>query len=100
MSTKAQSLSVLTLNVWNREGPWPERLPLIRSWIERLQPDLIGLQEVVDASHTQELLSGFGYRTEWMGTTSGVAIAARWTILSVFSRKLGLMPNSSALLRR
>jgi endonuclease/exonuclease/phosphatase family metal-dependent hydrolase len=80
MTDKASSLAVLTLNVWNREGPWPKRLPLIRSWIERLQPDLIGLQEVADASHTQELLSGFGYHTEWMGTTSGVAIAARWPI--------------------
>ena len=80
MSDFASSLSVLTLNVWNREGPWPERLPLIRSWIERLQPDLIGLQEVVDATHSQELLSDFNFHTEWMGTTSGVAIAARWPI--------------------
>jgi exonuclease III len=80
MSDIASSLSVLTLNVWNREGPWPERLPLIRSWIERLQPDLIGLQEVVDATHSQELLSDFNFHTEWMGTTSGVAIAARWPI--------------------
>jgi hypothetical protein len=35
---------------------------------------------VVDLSHTQELLRGFGYHTEWMGTTSGIAIAARWPI--------------------
>jgi endonuclease/exonuclease/phosphatase family metal-dependent hydrolase len=80
MTDKASSLSVLTLNVWNREGPWPNRLPLVKSWIHRLQPDLIGLQEVVDPSHTQELLSGFGYHIEWMGTTSGIAIAARWPI--------------------
>jgi len=80
MSFKAQSLSALTLNVWNREGPWPDRLPLIRSWIDRLQPDLIGLQEVMDPSHTQELLSGYNFHSEWMGTTSGIAIAARWPI--------------------
>ena len=60
MGDLVASLSVLTLNVWNREGPWPDRLALVRSWIDRLQPDLIGLQEVVDRSHTQELLSGFG----------------------------------------
>ena len=81
MALKDQSLSVLTLNVWNREGPWPDRLPLIRSWLDRLQPDLIGLQEVADANHTQELLNGFGYHTEWMGTTSGVAIAARCSVV-------------------
>src|ERR1700722_12986637 len=80
MALKDQSLSVLTLNVWNREGPWPDRLPLIRSWINSLQPDLIGFQEAVDANHTQEMLSGFGFHSEWMGTTSGIAIAARWRI--------------------
>jgi hypothetical protein len=64
MAAEHSSLAVLTLNVWNREGPWPERLPLISSWIDRLQPDLIGLQEVVDASHTQELLGGLSQRMD------------------------------------
>jgi len=76
----ASSLAVLTLNVWNREGPWLDRLPLIRSWIDRLQPDLIGLQEVADPSHTQELLNDYNFHSEWMGTISGIAIAARWPI--------------------
>jgi endonuclease/exonuclease/phosphatase family metal-dependent hydrolase len=80
MATKARSLSVLTLNVWNREGPWPKRLPLIKSWISRLQPDLIGLQEVVDATHIRELLSDCDFHSEWLGTNSGIAIAARWPI--------------------
>ena len=73
-------LTVLTLNVWNREGPWPKRLALIRSWVNRLQPDLIGFQEVVNAAHTQELLSDCGFHSEWMGANSGIAIAARWPI--------------------
>ncbi len=80
MTDTTPSLSVLTLNVWNREGPWPKRLPMIKSWISRLQPDLIGLQEVVDLSHTQELLNDFSFHSEWMGTNSGIAIAARWPI--------------------
>jgi len=80
LSSKAQSLSVLTLNVWNREGPWAKRLTLIKSWLDRLQPDLIGFQEVVDADHTQELLRDLNFYSEWMGATSGVSIAARWPI--------------------
>jgi endonuclease/exonuclease/phosphatase family metal-dependent hydrolase len=80
MTDIPSSLAVLTLNVWNREGPWPKRLPLIKSWIHRLQPDLIGFQEVLDAGHTQELLSDTDFHSEWMGTTSGIAIAARWPI--------------------
>ncbi|MCZ6890761.1 MAG: endonuclease/exonuclease/phosphatase family protein [Gammaproteobacteria bacterium] len=39
--------SVLTLNIWNYEGPWEQRLPLIRACIEALNPDLIALQEVL-----------------------------------------------------
>ena len=66
MTDKPSPLSLLTFNVWNREGPWPDRLRLIRSWIDRLQPDLIGLQEVVDPSHTQELLSGYNFHSEWI----------------------------------
>jgi hypothetical protein len=77
MNGKPSSLAVLTLNVWNREGPWPKRLLLIRSWIHRLQPDLIGFQEALDASHTQELLAECGFQSEWMGTNSGIAIVPR-----------------------
>ncbi|HEX9620505.1 MAG TPA: endonuclease/exonuclease/phosphatase family protein [Polyangiaceae bacterium] len=40
-------LRVATLNIWNRSGPWPERLALIRAELERLRPDVIGLQEVL-----------------------------------------------------
>jgi hypothetical protein len=80
MTGSDRSLSVLTLNVWNREGPWLGRLALIRDWINRLQPDLIGFQEVVDVNHTQDLLRGHDFHSEWMGTNSGVAIAARWPI--------------------
>src|SRR5262245_18750797 len=41
------SLRVATLNIWNRSGPWAERLGLIRSELRRLDVDLIGLQEVL-----------------------------------------------------
>lgn len=40
-------LVVATLNVWNKSGPWQERLPLIRSELSRLVPDVVGLQEVL-----------------------------------------------------
>ena len=41
------TLRVATLNVWNKSGPWPARLPLIRREIERLRPEVLGLQEVL-----------------------------------------------------
>jgi endonuclease/exonuclease/phosphatase family metal-dependent hydrolase len=40
-------LRVATLNVWNRSGPWPERLRLIREGMARLDAHVVGLQEVM-----------------------------------------------------
>jgi len=89
------TLSVLTLNLWNNSGPYERRQPLIRAWIERLQPDVIGFQEAlrgVSLDQMVELLDGFGYpfgafapairfwaddRYEF-----GNAIASRWPFAS------------------
>jgi endonuclease/exonuclease/phosphatase family metal-dependent hydrolase len=43
----ATTLRVATLNIWNRSGPWPDRLRLIRRELQRLGPAVIGLQEVL-----------------------------------------------------
>ncbi|HEX5657839.1 MAG TPA: endonuclease/exonuclease/phosphatase family protein [Polyangiales bacterium] len=40
-------LRVLTLNIWHREAPWERRRELIREGILALDPDIIGLQEVL-----------------------------------------------------
>jgi endonuclease/exonuclease/phosphatase family metal-dependent hydrolase len=40
-------LRVATINVWNKSGPWLSRLPLLRRELERLQPDVVALQEVL-----------------------------------------------------
>jgi endonuclease/exonuclease/phosphatase family metal-dependent hydrolase len=42
-----ERLRVATLNLWNRQGPWPRRLPLIRAGLAGLDADVIGLQEVL-----------------------------------------------------
>jgi endonuclease/exonuclease/phosphatase family metal-dependent hydrolase len=74
------TMRVLTLNIWKREGPRQQRLTLVRGWLERLQPDLLGLQEVCDLAQLRELC-GPEYHLAWMGNEgSGIAIAARWSI--------------------
>ena len=40
-------LRVATLNIWNRSGPWAERLELIRGELRRLDVEVLGLQEVL-----------------------------------------------------
>jgi endonuclease/exonuclease/phosphatase family metal-dependent hydrolase len=40
-------LRVATLNIWNRSGPWPDRLRVLREELVRLAPDVLGMQEVM-----------------------------------------------------
>ena len=86
------TLKVLTLNIWNEDGPWPERAKRIREWIDRLDPDLIGLQEVLRGprlDQLEELLPGGRYHSVWARATDfwndwalgfGNAVASRWPI--------------------
>jgi endonuclease/exonuclease/phosphatase family metal-dependent hydrolase len=67
------TLTVATLNIWNKTGPWLERLPLIRGQLKALSPDLLGLQEVLrmhpvpeggnplDADQAAQIADGLGY---------------------------------------
>ncbi len=67
-----ERLRVATLNIWNKSGPWPARLELIRRELHQLQPDLLGLQEVLrmlpgaggprpDTDQASEIADGVGY---------------------------------------
>lgn len=85
-------LRVLTLNIWNRQGPWEQRLPLIRAGIRALDPDLVGLQEVLDnggRSQAHEIADGLGYEVAFGvahdlggGVQFGNAVLSRWPIAS------------------
>jgi len=66
------TVAALTLNIWNRQGPWTERLGRIRAGIDALKPEIIGLQEVLrlssgDGSSNQadEIFSPGEYHTAY-----------------------------------
>jgi len=96
-------LSVLTLNLWHNAGPYPARRELIRGWIDRLSPDLIGFQEALCGEgfdQVNDLLAGFGYHTDhatavrfWGDTRFdfGNAVASRWPIRD---REVLQLPNA------
>jgi endonuclease/exonuclease/phosphatase family metal-dependent hydrolase len=78
---------VVTANIWNRGGPWPERLPLLRAELLALDADAIGLQEVLAfpgmPSQADEIFAGTGWHTYYApawhvggGLTFGNAIAS------------------------
>jgi len=79
-----------TLNIWNRFGPWEERLVAIRAGLEALAPDVIGLQEVLSFPGFDQgalVAEGLGYEVAWgiasenHGYPVGNAILSRWPIL-------------------
>jgi endonuclease/exonuclease/phosphatase family metal-dependent hydrolase len=94
-------LRVLTLNIWNLEGGWRDRRVEIVRWLDRLDPDLVCLQEVVDdgagrnqaewladaASGTRHVAYGAcGDLGE--GRSFGNAVLSRWAIESTTCTKL------------
>jgi endonuclease/exonuclease/phosphatase family metal-dependent hydrolase len=91
----SMGIKILTLNVWNTEGP-AERQETLRSEIQALDADLICLQEVVrrpDYDQLRFLLGDTGlhlvHDTDLInGTTWGSAIATRWKPTSVAARRL------------
>jgi endonuclease/exonuclease/phosphatase family metal-dependent hydrolase len=53
-------LHVATLNILNLADRWPERLPLILADMAALQPDLLGLQEVVYVMQQDRVIGAAG----------------------------------------
>ncbi len=53
-------LHVATLNILNLADRWPERLPLILADMAALQPDLLGLQEVVFVMQQDRVIGAAG----------------------------------------
>jgi endonuclease/exonuclease/phosphatase family metal-dependent hydrolase len=88
-----EPLRVLTLNIWNRLGPWDQRLALIREGLAALSPDVVGLQEVLHmaslgSSQAEAIIEGTGYHLAHApagdlghGLTLGNAVLSRWPIL-------------------
>jgi len=95
-------LRVATINVWNKGGPWLARLPLLRRELERLAPDVVGMQELLrfepasaqgaplNASNDQatEIAEGLGFHIAYgiasdygNGLKFGNALLSRFPIL-------------------
>src|SRR5580704_10317959 len=83
---------VATLNIWNRFGPWEERLAAIRAGVGEIAPDVLGLQEVVRLAPDEgdgldqaaAIAEGFGYHAAYGRSRDerwyGNAILSRWPL--------------------
>jgi endonuclease/exonuclease/phosphatase family metal-dependent hydrolase len=84
-------LKVLTINLWNDQGPYERRRERIRDWITRLDPDVIGFQEVIKGAGidtaSDQVPDGFHVEFGaaipfWLDREKefGNAVASRWPI--------------------
>ena len=55
----------MTLNIWNLAGPWRQRREEIAAWLVRLEPDVVCLQEVVQAPDGRN-------QARWLAAAPGV----------------------------
>jgi len=97
-------LRVVTLNLWNLAGDWRRRRAAVIWWLQRLDPDVVCLQEVVDDGSRNTAgwlaerleLAGVAFGGVRVGgdgssTQFGPAIVSRWPI---DIKKAYVLPNS------
>jgi len=95
-------LHVATLNIRNLADRWNERLPLLLSDFAALQPDVLGLQEVVFVLEQDRLIgaAGAGYYAAtraWAGRPEyGNSILTRIELPASASERLELSHGRSA----
>jgi endonuclease/exonuclease/phosphatase family metal-dependent hydrolase len=100
------SLHVATLNIRNLADRWDERLPLLLADMAALQPDLLGLQEVVYPLQQDRLIGSAGegrYESTrgWAGRPEyGNALLVRQPLAVTDEKRLDLGLNRCAVRAR
>lgn len=77
-------MKILTLNTWQKSGPWRERWRVIVEGIRHHQPDVIAFQEVFDAHWRDTIADHAGYRHRAVPapTTSGLVLLSQVPIFA------------------
>jgi endonuclease/exonuclease/phosphatase family metal-dependent hydrolase len=103
-------LRVLTLNIWNLSGDWRSRRHRIVAVLQRWEPDVVCLQEVVAnerGNQAEWLASGLGgWSVAYAGeppsagaTLFGNAVLSRWPIDAWASARLPYVPDEREVQR-
>jgi endonuclease/exonuclease/phosphatase family metal-dependent hydrolase len=96
-------LTVATLNIRNLSDRWDERLPLLLADMRALQPDLLGLQEVVFPLQQDRLIGAAGegryetFRAQAGRPEYGNSLLVRRPLAAGEVERLELGENRSAL---
>jgi len=96
-----RELKLVTFNIWHNQGDWPTRQGLLIEALRAADPDVIGLQEVLEdaavglPNQAQTLADALGYEMHFVGVEPegaprryGNAILSRLPVLAHDSKKL------------
>ncbi len=77
-------MKVLTLNTWQKCGPWLKRWQVLLDGIEQYQPDIIAFQELFDVAWRDTVAerAGYPYHAGPLPTSSGLVLLSRVPILA------------------
>ena len=103
-------LRVVTLNVWNLDGPWRQRRVELAAWLEALAPDIVCLQEIIETedgrNQARWIADATGaFHTAWSGreirpgVLFGNAVLSRWPIDSSTDHDLPYEPAEGEVQR-
>jgi endonuclease/exonuclease/phosphatase family metal-dependent hydrolase len=98
-TTRATSLTVVTLNIWHNQEDWPARLDYMVGTLSELEPDVICLQEVLQnpelPNQAETIADRLGYRYYFVSVDTpgsakryGNAILTRHPVLAETFRRL------------
>lgn len=105
------AVRILTLNIWNVSGSWPDRRDAIRDVINRADPDVVCLQEVIEnergnqAAWLAEALGGWSCTFDGEPVPAanrsrfGNAVLSRWPIESTASCRLPFVDDPAEIPR-
>ncbi|MGV8930172.1 MAG: endonuclease/exonuclease/phosphatase family protein [Brevundimonas sp.] len=107
------ALKLVTFNIWHNQGDWAARLPLLAAAIRAEDPDVVGLQEVLEdaavglANQPRTLAEALGgYSVQFVSTDPegaprryGNAMLSRLPVAGVDSRKLEPLDDYRTALR-
>jgi endonuclease/exonuclease/phosphatase family metal-dependent hydrolase len=87
-------MKVLTLNTWQKSGPWQERWRVVVEGMRHYQPDVIAFQEVFDADWRDTIANraGYPYRAVPAPTASGLVLLSR---VPIFASELYVLSTRS-----
>jgi len=75
-------MKILTLNTWQQYGPWKKRWRLIFDEIKKLNPDIIGFQEIFDSNWIETLGKEWrDYSFYYPKPESGLVLLSRFPVL-------------------